>query len=94
MKLSLGAEGAFWEWVEALTEEGEALLGEKPTIDLGLALLSRSLGCTPGTAWTLFALGRTVGWIAHFLEERRRDRLIRPRARYTGPPVPPTSKTA
>ena len=34
----------------------------------------------------LFALGRTVGWIAHALEEYAVGELIRPRARYTGPP--------
>ena len=34
----------------------------------------------------LFALGRTIGWIAHALEEYASGQLIRPRARYTGPP--------
>ena len=33
--------------------------------------------------FALFALGRTAGWIAHALEQYERDRLIRPRARYT-----------
>ena len=33
----------------------------------------------------LFALGRTIGWIAHAIEEYASGQLIRPRARYTGP---------
>ena len=33
----------------------------------------------------LFALGRSVGWIAHIIEQYQADELIRPRARYTGP---------
>ncbi|HZB94818.1 MAG TPA: citrate/2-methylcitrate synthase, partial [Herpetosiphonaceae bacterium] len=31
-----------------------------------------------------FAVARTAGWIAHMLEQHRNNRLIRPRARYTG----------
>jgi DNA-binding LytR/AlgR family response regulator len=32
-----------------------------------------------------FALGRTVGWIAHAIEQYADDQIIRPRARYIGP---------
>lgn len=60
------------------------LVGERPTIDLALAVLVRALGQPSGSALTLMALGRTVGWIAHALEEYGRGRLIRPRARYVG----------
>jgi citrate synthase len=34
---------------------------------------------------TLFALGRTAGWIGRALEQYRSNQLIRPRAKYTGP---------
>jgi citrate synthase len=33
----------------------------------------------------LFALARSVGWIAHALEQSQAGALIRPRARYIGP---------
>lgn len=33
---------------------------------------------------TLFAMSRTVGYLAHFLETRQDNRLIRPQALYTG----------
>ncbi|MBA3331786.1 MAG: hypothetical protein H0T39_13125 [Actinobacteria bacterium] len=36
-------------------------------------------------AFALFALGRSVGWVAHALETAREGTLIRPRARYVGP---------
>ncbi|HEY3268387.1 MAG TPA: citrate/2-methylcitrate synthase [Armatimonadota bacterium] len=33
----------------------------------------------------IFAISRIVGWTAHILEQWNNNRLIRPRARYTGP---------
>jgi citrate synthase len=35
-----------------------------------------------------FAAGRMIGWTAHVLEQAANNRLIRPSARYTGPPPP------
>ena len=33
----------------------------------------------------IFAVSRVSGWIAHILEQYANNRLIRPRAEYTGP---------
>jgi len=60
------------------------LVGEHPTIDLGLVILAQALNLPPGSALTLFAIGRTIGWIGQAIEQYQIDRLIRPRARYTG----------
>lgn len=60
------------------------LTGELPTIDLGLVTVARALKLPRGAALGLFALGRTIGWIGHAIEQYQTDRLIRPRARYVG----------
>ena len=64
---------------------GEEILGgDKPTIDFALVTLARALKLPEGAAITLFALGRTIGWIGHAIEQYGRDEIIRPRARYVG----------
>ena len=35
-----------------------------------------------------FACGRTIGWSTHIMEQASHNRLIRPAARYVGPPPP------
>lgn len=85
------------ELVEAFLPETEALvLGKavveavadltekRPTIDMGLAVLCRGLDLPEGAGITLFAMGRTIGWIGHAMEQYALDQIIRPRARYVG----------
>jgi len=60
------------------------LMGERPTVDLALVTVARALGLPPGGATALFALGRTIGWIGHAIEQYEGGSLIRPRARYVG----------
>jgi len=61
-------------------------LGLEPTLDFGLVALCRAHRLPAGSAFCLFALGRSAGWAAHALEAAADGRLIRPRSRYTGPP--------
>jgi citrate synthase len=61
-------------------------LGDSPSLELALAALARRASLPRDGAFALFALGRSVGWIAHALEAAAPGTLIRPRARYTGPP--------
>lgn len=63
----------------------QELIGEKPTVDFALVILARAMKLPRGSALTLFALGRTIGWIGHAIEQYARDEIIRPRARYVGP---------
>lgn len=70
--------------VDAVGRSVEGLLGEPPNLDFGLVALARALRLPDGTGLVLFAVGRTIGWIGHAIEEYERDRLIRPRARYVG----------
>jgi citrate synthase len=67
-----------------VAEEALDLVGERPTLDFGLVTLARALELPPGGAIALFAIGRTVGWIGHAIEQYGSDSLIRPRARYVG----------
>lgn len=57
-----------------------------PTLDAGLVTLCQSLSLPRGSAATLFAVGRTAGWVAHALEQRQAGYLLRPRARYVPAP--------
>ncbi len=72
------------EWAEALERAGRELLDEHPTVDIGLALVAKALQLPRDSALTLFALGRTAGWVGHALEQQEQGKLIRPRARYVG----------
>jgi citrate synthase len=69
----------------AFAEAAANLLGEHPNLDFGLAAVSRVLKLPLGAPLMLFAIGRTVGWIGHAIEQYETGQLIRPRARYVGP---------
>ena len=71
-------------WLKAVVSAAQALQ-RKPNIDLALAVCALSLQLPSHAAFALFALGRTAGWIAHAAEQAQGGKLIRPRARYTGP---------
>ncbi len=58
-----------------------------PTLDAGLVTLCSCLELPSGSAAAIFALGRSAGWVAHVLEQRAAGYLLRPRARYVGPPA-------
>ncbi|HEX8255517.1 MAG TPA: citrate synthase family protein [Thermoanaerobaculia bacterium] len=74
-------------FARAFVEAAESVIGEAPTLDFALVTIERALALPRGSALTLFAIGRTIGWIAHAIEQYAVDTLIRPRARYVGPPV-------
>jgi citrate synthase len=63
------------------------LTGARPSVDVGLCAVAIALDLVPGASTALFVLGRTAGWVAHVLEQRRSPDLLRPRARYVGPAV-------
>lgn len=71
--------------LRAVAAAAEDLTGARPALDFALVALRRHLRLPRGSAFGLFALGRSVGWIAQALEQRQSGGLIRPRAVYVGP---------
>ena len=71
---------------DSIERESVALIGHRPNIDFASVSLRRVFDLPLGSTLALVAVGRCAGWIAHVLEQYRAGRLIRPRARYVGPP--------
>ncbi len=71
-------------FAEELVAAVHSLLAERPNLDFALVALARALGLPDGTALALFALGRSIGWIGHAIEQYAQDSIIRPRAKYVG----------
>ncbi len=67
--------------------------GASDNVDFAISAMARSLALPPDAPFMLFAVARTAGWIAHAIEQGAHGRLIRPRARYTGP-APTTARGA
>ncbi|MEU8345128.1 citrate synthase [Spirillospora sp. NPDC048832] len=72
----------------AVLTEAERRRLPAPNVDFALAALGAVAGLVPGAGEALFAVARTAGWLAHALEEYARRVPLRPRAAYSGPPVP------
>src|SRR4029453_2662430 len=62
----------------------EAATRERPNVDFALAAVARVLRLPAGAPLILFAIGRTIGWIGHAIEQYGTRQLIRPRAKYVG----------
>jgi citrate synthase len=92
----LGAEGAGagprLALAQAVERAAAQLLAErKPdrplqaNVEFYTAVVLDAVGLPAAAFAPAFAAGRSVGWAAHVLEQRRVGRLIRPDSRYVGP---------
>ncbi len=79
-----GRRSAF-AFADELIHAARVLTGEHPNLDFGLVTLTRAFDLPSEAPTALFALGRTIGWIAHAIEQYAASELIRPRANYVGP---------
>jgi citrate synthase len=70
--------------VDAVLREAERRRLPAPNIDLALGAFSRTAGMIPGGGEAIFVIARTVGWLAHALEEYENPTRLRLRA--THPP--------
>lgn len=93
MSKALGRESGHTQWF-AMSERIEAIVkSEKqlyPNVDFYSASTYHTMGIAIDLYTPIFAVSRTSGWTAHVLEQYANNRLIRPRADYTGPAYPQT----
>ena len=91
MSKELGAKAGQPAWFK-ISQQIEALVkAEKklnPNVDFYSASTYYTLGIPIDLYTPIFAVSRMSGWTAHVLEQYANNRLIRPRADYTGPGYP------
>jgi citrate synthase len=84
----LSEERGSRQWFDMSVEIMETMEKEKglyPNVDFFSASVYYMLGIDIDLYTPIFAMSRVTGWTAHLLEQWKDNRLIRPRARYTGP---------
>jgi len=69
---------------------GEGLTGQRANLELAIALMARHLDLPREAAFTLYAVGRTAGWLGHAIEQAQSGSPIRARLRYVGPGPEPS----
>ena len=82
--LAMLPKGKAATFARELVAAAKGVIDEAPTVDFALVALARALGLPNGAALTLFAIGRTIGWIGHAIEQYEANAIIRPRAKYVG----------
>jgi citrate synthase len=78
------ARSAELAFVLDFVDAASSAVAERPNVDFALAAVARVLKLPAGSPLTLFAIGRTIGWIGHAIEQYETGQLIRPRAKYIG----------
>jgi citrate synthase len=76
------------KWYDMSVKMEEIVKKEKglpANVDFYSASVYHSLGIPHDIFTPIFATSRVSGWNAHILEQYSNNRLIRPRAEYTGP---------
>jgi len=84
----LGEAAGSLKWYEMSSTIEEYMADEKglaPNVDFYSASTYYQMGIPIDIYTPIFAMSRASGWIAHVVEYTEENRLIRPRARYTGP---------
>jgi citrate synthase len=93
MSKELGERSGNTKWFD-MSERIEAIVrGEKklyPNVDFYSASAYYTMGIAIDLYTPIFAVSRISGWTAHVLEQYANNRLIRPRADYSGPTYPQT----
>ncbi len=75
-------------WLRMVKKAEEVMWREKKipaNIDLYTGVLYYQLGIPIPMYTPIFAIGRVVGWVSHYIEQIENNKLVRPTEKYTGP---------
>ncbi|CAM3858568.1 citrate synthase [Alicyclobacillus pomorum] len=81
----LAGDTKWFEMSQVIERVVKEKKGLNPNVDFYSASMYYSMGLPTHLYTPIFACSRISGWTAHVLEQYRNNRLIRPRAEYTGP---------
>ena len=73
-----------YEWSEAILETMKSEKDIDPNVDFFSATVYYSMGIKPDLYTCIFSMSRVSGWTGHYIEQAENNRLVRPRALYTG----------
>jgi len=93
MSEELGKAAGNTKWFDMSSRIEQFVKGEKKlnaNVDFYSASTYTTLGIDIDLFTPIFAISRISGWAAHVIEQHDDNRLIRPRADYTGPAYPVT----
>jgi len=91
MSEELGKAAGNTKWFDMSSKIEQFVKGEKKlnaNVDFYSASTYTTLGIDIDLFTPIFAISRISGWAAHVIEQHDDNRLIRPRADYTGPAYP------
>ena len=85
---SMSGQGADEKWLRMSDKMRKILKDRKgleANVDFYSASLYYSMGIESDLYTPVFAMARIAGWCAHVLEQKKENRIMRPKSVYTGP---------
>lgn len=70
--------------IEAIVKERLSVRGLYPNIDFYSGIVFRAIGIPTELFTPIFAMGRVSGWLAHWIEQLKTNRIYRPEQNYIG----------